>query len=113
MKKILFILLFAITTIFADKIPEISPLKNPVTIDSDYTVTFDSSFGYTRMDSLEEAIRLQSMKFGWELSTYDTKFGVEIMRELNRIDDKLKVLDTLKIDVDKIMKMFHISTDTH
>lgn len=112
MKKIILILLFAITTIFADKIPELVPLKNPVTIDSDYTVTFDSTFGYTPMDSLEEALKQQWMKFGWELSTYDKTFGVEIMRELNRIDDKLKKLDTLQIDLNKIKKMFHIQMDS-
>ena len=87
-------------------------IKTPVKIDSNYTVTFDSTFGYTPKDSLEQALLYQWNKYGLIMSPQDRALGLEIMRGLNHIDNKLKKLDTLQLDMNKIKKMFHISNDS-
>ena len=86
--------------------------KTPIKIDSNYTVTFDSTFGYTPKDSLEQALIYQWNKYGFIMTPQDRALGLEIMRELNHIDNKLKKLDTLQLDMNKIKKMLHISNDS-
>jgi len=134
MKKILLIMLFAMTSAFAQFNPAITHMllypkkhhtakkadtvkvdtvtKTPIKIDSNYTVTFDSAFGYTPKDSLEQALIYQWNKYGFIMTPQDRAFGLEIMRELNHIDNKLKKLDTLQLDINKIKKMLHISNDS-
>ena len=134
MKKILLIMVFAMSSVFAQfnnpaithmllyparahkekKVytVKVDTVKTPITIDSNYTVTFDSTFGYTPKDSLEQALIYQWNKYGFIMTPQDRALGVEIMRELNHIDNKLKKLDTLQLDMNKIKKMLHISNDS-
>lgn len=91
---------------------KVDTVKTPITIDSNYTVTFDSTFGYTPKDSLEQALLYQWNKYGFIMTPQDRALGLEIMRELNHIDNKLKKLDTLQLDMNKIKKMLHISNDS-
>ena len=133
MKKILLIMVFAMASAFAQfnnpaithmllfpKKPhkakvdtvKVDTVKTPITIDSNYTVTFDSTFGYTPKDSLEQALIYQWNKYGFIMTPQDRALGLEIMRELNHIDNKLKKLDTLQLDMNKIKKMLHISSDS-
>lgn len=135
MKKILLIMLFAIASAFAqfnnpaithmllypakhhtEKKPDTVKVdtvkKTPIKIDSNYTVTFDSTFGYTPKDSLEQALIYQWNKYGFIMTPQDRALGLEIMRELNHIDNQLKKLDTLQFDMNKIKKMLHISNDS-
>ena len=130
MKKILLIMLFAMASAFAQfNNPAITHMllypakhntakkadtvtKTPIKIDSNYTVTFDSTFGYTPKDSLEQALIYQWNKYGFIMTPQDRALGLEIMRELNHIDNQLKKLDTLQFDMNKIKKMLHISNDS-
>ena len=135
MKKILLIMLFAIASVFAqfnnpaithmllypakhhtakkaDTVKVDTVKKTPIKIDSNYTVTFDSTFGYTPKDSLEQALIYQWNKYGFIMTPQDRALGLEIMRELNHIDNQLKKLDTLQFDMNKIKKMLHISNDS-
>ena len=130
MKKILLIMLFAIASVFAQfNNPAITHMllypakhhtakkadtvtKTPIKIDSNYTVTFDSTFGYTPKDSLEQALIYQWNKYGFIMTPQDRALGLELMRELNHIDNQLKKLDTLQFDMNKIKKMLHISNDS-
>ncbi len=135
MKKILLIMLFAMISAFAqfnnpaithmllypakhntekkvDTVKTDTVTKTPIKIDSNYTVTFDSTFGYTPKDSLEQALIYQWNKYGFIMTPQDRAFGLEIMRELNSIDNKLKKLDTLQLDMNKIKNMLHISNDS-
>ena len=132
MKKILLIMLFAMASAFAqfnnpaitlmllspsrhhteDTVKTDTVTKTPVKIDSNYTVTFDSTFGYTPKDSLEQALIYQWNKYGFIMTPQDRALGLEIMRELNHIDNQLKKLDTLQFDMNKIKKMLHISNDS-
>ena len=86
--------------------------KTPIKIDSNYIVTFDSTFGYTPKDSLEQALIYKWNKYGFIMTPQDRALGLEIMRELNHIDNQLKKLDTLQFDMNKIKKMLHISNDS-
>ena len=133
MKKILLIMLFAMASAFAqfnnpaitlmllspakhkkkvDTVNVDTVTKTPIKIDSNYTVTFDSTFGYTPKDSLEQALIYQWNKYGFIMTPQDRALGLEIMRELNHIDNKLKKLDTLQFDMNKIKKMLHITNDS-
>jgi hypothetical protein len=103
-----FLFLFVTINLFAQDTVK----RNPIEIDSNYTVKFDSTFGYTPKDSLEQTLIYQWTKYGFIMTPADKALGIEIIRELNHIDNKLKKLETLQIDINKIKKLFHISSDS-